>query len=349
MVSAPFKEEAHPNDVSAVRETTMKMKKEYVLLAAIIIGLSLYLVMRNPDRTRYKLPQLSQISKEDISKLEILKPDTSILLKKVDDKWHLDPAGYLANPDRVENMLNTIEGLALTALVSESGNYNRYDLDDDSKITVKAWVGGKLSREFDIGKVASSYRHTFVKLAGDDRVYHARGNFRSQFDQTVDALRDKTVLSFDSNAISEIRMTKGKDTTALVLTEKAAKAPDNQANVEKVWLTADGKQADEEQLKNLLRTLSNLQCEKYIDDQKKQDLADPIYTIHCKGTEDHSLSVFAKREEKAKSYPAVSSGSDYPFLLPVWQVEHLMKEPEEILTKLKEGGTRPETGKRASQ
>jgi hypothetical protein len=229
--------------------------------------------------------------------------------------------------------------------VSESGNYSRYDLDNDSKISVKAWVGDKLSREFEIGKVASSFRHTFVKLAGDDRVYHARGNFRDQFDQTVDALRDKTVLSFDSTSIGRIQITKGKDTTALVLTEGAAEKPDEQASAEKVWLTADGKQADEEQIKHLLRILSGLQCETFVDDQEKQDFADPIYTIHCTGAEDHNLSVFAKREKEAKSYPAVSSDSGYPFLLPVWQVDSLMKESEEILNKLEEAEVKPDRGK----
>ena len=326
----------------------MKTKTEYVLLAVIIIGLSLYLVTRNPDRTRYELPELSQIRKEDISKIEILKPDTSILLEKVHDEWHLGPAGYLANPDRVENMLNTIKGLSLTALVSESGNYSRYGLDDDSKIGVKAWAGGKLSREFEIGKVASSFRHTFVKLPGDKRVYHARGNFRNQFDQTVDALREKTVLSFDSTAIREIRITKGKDTTALVLTEIAEEKPDNQAGVERVWLTADGRRGDEGQLKELLRILSSVQCETFIDGQKKEDFADPIYTIHCIGTEDHTLSVFAKKEKEAKSYPAVSTDSDYPFLLPAWQVDSLMKKAEEILKNLQEGETRPDREKTTS-
>ena len=38
-------------------------------------------------------------------------------------------------------MLDVIEELTLTALVSESKNYVRYDLSHDEKITVKAWKG----------------------------------------------------------------------------------------------------------------------------------------------------------------------------------------------------------------
>jgi hypothetical protein len=349
LVSPPFTEETYPNDVPEIRKTNMKMKKEYFILAIIILGLSLYLAKRSPDRTRYELPEYPEIVKKDISRLDISKGDTSICLKKVDDKWYLSPEGYPANPDRVENMLNVIEGLTLTALVSESKDYSRYGLDDDSMVSVKAWTGEELARELEVGKMATSYRHTFVKLAGDESVYHAEGNFRNHFDQTEDALRDKGVLSFDPSAIVEIQITKGKDTTALVRTELPAETPEDQENIEMVWLAADGRQGDEEQLTKLLRILSNLQCETYIDDKKKKALADPIYTVRCKGAEDHHLSVFPKREKEAESYPAVSSDSDYPFLLPAWQVDSLMKEPEDILTKLEADEIKPDKGKTTPQ
>ena len=83
----------------------------------------------------------------------------------------------------------------------------------------------------------------------------------------------------------------------------------------------------------MVTTLSNLRCEKYIDDKKEEDFIDPIYTIVLKGTEDHTLNLFAKTEQEAKNYPAVSSGNDYPFLLPQWQAENLMKKPEDLLEK----------------
>jgi hypothetical protein len=320
----------------------MKIKKEYIALVVIIIGLSLYLVTRSPDRTSYELPEFSEIAKKDISKLEISKLDASILLKKADDKWHFDPEGYLANPDRVENMLNVIQDLTMTALVSESKNYSLYNLDEEHKIAVRAWAGDRLTREFAVGKVATSYRHTFVKLAGDDRVYHAKGNFRSQFDQTADRLRDKTVLSFDQSKIQEIQITKGTEVITLGRTEVPVKMSAGQESdvepapspeVEPVWQTADGKKGDTAQLEKLITILSDLKCETYIDDFEKEDLADPIYTLQLKGIQDYTLSVFAKMEKDVKHYPAVSSENDYAFLLPEWQVDSLMKNPGEILKK----------------
>lgn len=318
----------------------MKIKKEYFILVAIILSIALYLILRNPDRTHYKLPKVPHVAKTDISKIEISKPDTTIVLKRKDKKWYIAPEGYLANTDEVEKMLDSIEKLFVTTLVSESKNYSLYDLDDDHKITVKAWAGEALRREFNVGKTASSYQHTFLKLSGDDRVYHARGNFRSNFDQTVESLRDKTVLSFNRSEIQEIQIAKGKEVIAFNRTQVPGKVStgkeddaDSQPEAESktVWQTADGKEGDETKLNRLLNTLSNLRCEKYIDNQKKEDFTDPVYTFQLKGAQEYDLSIFAKKDKSSKSYPAVSSENDYPFLLPEWQTKSLMTNPGDML------------------
>ena len=317
----------------------MKIKKEYVVLAVIILALSLYLILRSPDRTHYKLPKVPDIA-GDISKIEISKFDSSIAISKKDDTWRIAPQGYPANTNKVEDMLDIIEELTLTAMVSESRNYSRYDLNDEKKITVKAWTGDTPRREFEVGKAATSFRHTFVKLADDHRVYHARGNFRAKFDQTLDNLRDKTVLSFDKTEIQEVHTTRGKEVMAFSRTQVPVQvSPSEEADAEsppsekqqKVWQTADGKKADEAKLKRLLTTLSDLRCEKYIDDRNKEDLMSPIYTIQLKGVQEYTLSIFAKTDKNDKNYPAVSSANDYPFLLSDWQADNLMKKPDEML------------------
>jgi hypothetical protein len=320
----------------------MKIKKEYLILLTVILALALYLMLRNPDRTHYQLPDVPDIGKADISKIEISKPDTTIVLDKKDDTWHIAPEGYPANMDRVRNMLEILKGLTVTALVSESRNFSRYDLGDDKKITVKAWTGDTLVREFELGKAATSYQHTFVKLAGDDRIYHAQGNFRGKFDQTLDNLRDKTVLSFDQGEIQEIHITKGGEVIAFALSQLPVEAtagegvegkrPESQ-KTGRVWKTSSGAEGDETQLNRLLSSLSKLQCEAYIEGKKKEDFANPICQVQLKGSKEYTLSIFKKTDKDAKTYPAVSSENDYPFLLPERQANNLMKKPDELLKK----------------
>ena len=318
----------------------MKVKKEYFILAGVMVALILYLVLHRSDRTHYKLPDITGVSGKQISKLEIVKADKTLVLNKKNNTWYIDPKGYPADSDKVKNMIDVIEKLTLTALVSESKNYVRYDLTDDKKLTVKAWNGKTLSREFDIGKAANTYQHTFVRLATDSNVYHARGDFRRKFNQTVDDLRDKTVLSYTQKDIRELTLTKDKKTITLTqnqISEQKGKKKDKPDTTSEkpettiVWQDADGKKVDKERINSLLSFLNRLQCETYITDEKKDDLKNPTYAVVVKGDKEYSLSVFAKKEKDAKTYPAISSENEYPFLLSNSQVDTIKTKIHELL------------------
>jgi hypothetical protein len=311
----------------------MKLKKEYFILVVIMVALVLYLVLHRSNRTHYKLPDIPEISEKQISKLEIGKAGNALVLNKKDNTWHIEPQGYPADSSKIKKMLDVIAGLKLSALVSESKNYVRYDLTQDKRISVKAWQGKTLSREFDIGKAATTYQHTFVKLAADPNVYHAIGNFRRNFDQTVDELRDKTVLSFTEKDIREITLTKDKMTMILSQKQvseqkgKTSKEPETQV----VWQNADGKKVDKQRVKTLLNFFNGMKCETYINGVKKDDLKNPTYFVALKGDKKYSLSVFAKKDKDAKTYPAISSENEYPFFLSDSQVDSIKSKIETIL------------------
>lgn len=318
----------------------MKKKKELGILGIIIIALSLYLFLYNPDRTSYQVPELPRLTGIDISKIEVSKGGTAVLLEKKDKKWQIVPEGYPADTDKVRKMLDVIEGLTLTALISKSKNYDRYDLDEDKKIIVRVWTGDTLKLEFDVGKAATSYRHTFVKPAGDHCVYHARDNFRDKFDQTGEALRDKTVLSFKQDEINEIHINDGNKT--LVFSRKqahledAAKEPvEISPPTEKtgeVWETTDGKKGDKEKLDGLLNTLASLKCKEYTDISAKDNQGKPVYTVRLKGDKEYALSLFDKAGEK-EYYPATSSQNNYPFILSKWSADKVIIPLDKIVQK----------------
>ena len=267
-------------------------------------------------------------------------------LDKKDNTWYIGPEEYPADTNKVKDMLDVIESLTMTALVSESKNYIRYDLNDEKKIALKAWSGSTLSREFDIGKAAQTYRHTHIMLAGDPNVYHARGDFRQKFDQTIANLRDKTVLSFEQNEIRRIEFKKDNE-ISLVLDRKEIPIVNGKEKDTKgtppplteskiVWQNAEGKGVDETKVRQLLTTLSSFACETYIDNSKKEDFKNLLFTFKLKGAQEYSLSIFAKTNKDAKNYPTVSSGNDYPFLLPDSRVDNMETTINEILKKKKE-------------
>ena len=314
----------------------MKLKKEYLILAVVIVALSAYLIMRTTDRAQYLLPEVPSVAAKDISRLQITRNTVETVITQQDEKWHIGPEKWLADEIKIQDMLKAIENLTLTALVSESRNYNLYDLDTEKKINVKAWQGETLRRDVDLGKTASSFRHTFVKTAGDERVYHARGNFRNNFDVTVDDLRDKVVLSLNTAEIQQIQLIKDQQSLTLNSTPVPVavdgtstdkKPPAAVESSQPMWQAADGRPIDEAVVKQILTAVTNLRCEKYINDRQKTDFTSPLLTLQLKGAQEYSLSVFAKTAEEDTNYPAVSSGSDYPFLLSAGQADQILKDP----------------------
>jgi hypothetical protein len=331
----------------------MKLKKEYIILALVVIALSVYLAMRNPDRTQYELPDVPQAAAKEITKLQFTRGTDIMVVTKKGDNWYIAPEGYPADSSKVKNMLSAIENLTLTALVSQSKNFPLYDLDAEKRINVKAWQGETLKRDVDLGKTAPSFRHTFVKMAGDERVYHARGNFRNNFDLGKEDLRDKQVLALNAEQIQQIDVTGNQQSLTLnkkqapVVVEGTPTEKQNEASpgVSKpVWQASDGRPVDEAVVGQILNTVSKLRCEKFITDRRKDDFTSPLYTIRMKGAQEHSLSIFARDAEKDTNYPAVSSGSDYAFLLSDSQVDRIMKNPIKVPKTPEADEPKPEAG-----
>ena len=197
-------------------------------------------------------------------------------------------------------MLDDLEKLSLTALVSESKSYSRYDLEPDKAIRVKAWAGEELKRDIQIGKTAPTFQHTFVRVGEAPEVYHAQQNLKTAFDQTADKLRDKTVLAFNLEEVTEIAITKeGKQTvirkseiapppTAPAAAPAGGAPPADAAAVkpaEVQWLTDQGKPADLSKMNRLLSSLSRLSCESYLEGKSISDLSNPISRHRHQGKE----------------------------------------------------------------
>lgn len=310
----------------------MKVRKEYIILGIVIVVCVAYLTLYNKDRTRYTLPSPPPIDREALSAVAITRGDTTLRLERKGDRWYIEPGGYSADKDRVSAMLEAFRGLTLTALVSESGSFGRYGLDDAGKITVNAWVGKDLVRSVDIGDTASTRQHTFVKFPGDGNVYHARGNLKNLFEKSRDDLRDKRVFSFSQSDIRRIRITAGRAARELVRQEvvKGEEKPGPQGKrkspgepVKTIrWHDANGAEVDEKMVPRLLAMCADMRCSAFIEGEK-EDSTEPLFRIEMEGTQTQVLTLFPGKDEGAKEYPATSSGSNYSFLLSTRTVDEL--------------------------
>lgn len=315
----------------------MKFKKEYLVLIVIIAALGSYLAFHKSDNTHYQLPQLAKVTDKDITRMTIEKSGATVELKKTGEGWVIGPEGYPADKSLVEPMIKNVGSLALTALVSEGENYHPYDLDPDHRIQVTAWAGTSKVRDIAIGKTASSYHHTFVKLPDDARVFHAGENLRSAFEKDKASLRDKTVLAVEKTKIAKVEIKKGDKIRDLALSAPpaavnvsqtkpdASKPAEAKPAPEKpTWKAASGESVDQFAVERLLDSVADLKCQSFIDGKKKTDFTAPIYTLTLNGDKPQTLSIYAK-PENGEAYPATASGSDYPFNLSTYKAEEIMK------------------------
>jgi len=307
----------------------MKIKKEYIVLVLVIAALVAYLYINRDDQVHYELPRLEEIDTKDITKIEIDGLGKSVALTQKDNTWYITPGDYPADSDKASEMAKVLGQIYVTDLVSESKTYERYDLTDKKRILVKAFIGDTPKRSLSIGKTSPTYKHTFIALDGDDRVYQAQGNFRNTFEVEIDEIRDKNVLSFSTKDITRLTInTDGKETT-LSLGQKQGdedeKAP--------VWKDESGKEAVKSAVDALLNKICSLKCDKFIDDKARDEMNGPVTTIIAGGIEEYSLFIYPKTDE---DYTATSSQNDYVFTLGKYtvesidkQIDKITKEPEE--------------------
>ncbi len=314
----------------------MRVKKEYIVLAVIIAVLSLYIILRNQDETHYELPELVPVEKSAVTRLIVVQGADTIDLERRGDGWLLRPWGYEADKGVVDKMLDAIGDFSLVSLASEAKNYIPYDLDEDNRIDVEAAGPGGVVRKLQIGKVASTYRHTYVRLEDDHRVYQADKDIRRPFDTDAEKVREKAVVSIVKEEISGITLEGSGERVSMhmVPMEDETDPGGGEGEIPPAgpgmkWLTADSLEVDEAALETVINTLVSLKCDSYINDSGKDAFGIPLYTATLTGLKTVTVSIFEKNADG--KYPAVSSDSEYPFLLSSWKAERIMKAPGELI------------------
>lgn len=306
------------------------MKKEYILLAVLILALSAYLVFKKDNQRNYTLPQPAAIEKGKIGRMVITpKKDSDgriIELKKDKDVWEVTDKKFAADMTAVNHLLDAARNLRLSALISESADLVRYDLDETRAIGVRVSSGKETLLEFKIGKTAPSGNHTFVMLEGDTRIYQADGSFRNAFDTTVDALRDKRVLTFKEEAIKRITLEKGGVSKVL----DAVQLPEGKEKPSVSWRVEDTPLPDSEALTNLLSSLSFLACERFPDTISKQELEkeSPTCKITLETETQMVLNLFDR--DNGETLFGTSSTSPYAFILESYKGKDILSYVDKI-------------------
>ncbi|HBT88082.1 DUF4340 domain-containing protein [Desulfobacter sp.] len=320
------------------------MKKEYIILIILIIGLIAYLGLKKDNQVHYELPTIPQMDTTRIDRVEISKADRLVVLNKGENGWTVTDKKFSANPEDIEQMIGTLKAIKLSALVSEAKDLARYELNDTHAVKVKALAGKKAVRSFVIGKTAPSHNHTFIYLDDKDRtVYQANGNFKSQFDKESADFRDKKVLEFDPAGVKKVTLEKQGQIVTLIKSQ-TPKTTDQEKDEtkkdliekkplheESTWKKEDGSVTDQKTISDLLSSLSKLECQAFLDEDKAARLKEiqPSCKILLENDKTFILNLFNKNENQ--DVEGSCSYTPYAFTLTSYKAEDIVSYADKLL------------------
>lgn len=277
----------------------------FAVPCALIVAAALLLLFQREPQVGYQLPELDEVLTTDVQRVVMERGEERVELVRTGDEWRLQPQGHRADRAQVDRIVREAAGLELTDLLSAdptAQTHQRYELDDSRALVVSLFGGGQVMRQFQVGKRAPTYGHTYVLLADDRRVFQAAGDLTSVFQTSADALRDLSALSFQADAITAVEAV-----TAARVTRLTRTAGEDQTTT---WVDQSGAVADGEAMEEALRVLSSLRATRFLE-------ADPVGTPLLElSLQDpagvHLLTLYPEQED---AHSATSSGAEDPFVL----------------------------------
>ncbi|HID94064.1 MAG TPA: DUF4340 domain-containing protein [bacterium (Candidatus Stahlbacteria)] len=241
-------------------------------------------------------------------RLEIIRGDTMLVIEKKETGWEIvDPISYPADSTRVARVLRGIKDLELGAVASSRKEMHpKFEVDTVKGISIKA-IGKRDSVNFILGKPSKDFTYSYVRFAHKDDVYRSKGLMQYMFPKRLDDWRDKRILSFDRNNVSEIDIVYTREKVELVRKDT-------------VWLM-NGTKVEESKVNPILTTLSNLRADGFAEEVEFK----PNFQVKVKFAGGGEEVLFISGE-KDKKYYAKKEGKEAVFVLSSWKVNRIKKK-----------------------
>jgi hypothetical protein len=289
------------------------MRLRGLLIAAVllaVLGGTLYWSNKVKSREASKpladtTPKLLSIPEDQFRKIEIRKTGTegpTVLQKDQSDKWEITaPQKLPADQDALRSMVSTLSSLNSDRLIEEkASDLGAYGLASPSLQVTVTKKDGK-SEQLLIGDDTPTGSGSFAKLQGDPRVFTIASYNKSSVDKTIKDLRDKRLLTFDSDKLLRVELTaKGQ-------TVEFSKNAQNEWQI----LKPRPLRADSLQVEELIRKLKDAKMDTSASDEdaKKavKTFSGGAQVAVVKVTDSSGTQEIQVRKDKDKNYAAKSS------------------------------------------
>lgn len=254
-----------------------------------------------PDTATPASPKILALSENQIEGIRLAKTGSEpIILAKNGDKWMISGAKPVdADQDAVRSLVSSLATLNADRLIDEKpsdlAGFGLASPPEEVDVTVKGGAVNKLL----IGSGTPAGSDAYVKLESSPKVYTIPTSTKSNFDKTTNDLRDKRLLTFNSDKV-----------TAVSVTSKGP-AFEFAKNGQNEWQITKPKpyRADSAQVDDLLRKLKDAKMDLTANDPKKAaaDFAAASKVAMASVTDNSGTQTLEIRQAKDKTYYAKSS------------------------------------------
>jgi hypothetical protein len=272
--------------------------------------------------------KLLTIPADQFQEIRIKKPDETVDLKLVDGKWRIvEPKALAADQDAVTSMVTSLSALTADKTIDDNAtDLSAYGLSFPTLLITVTKKDGKTAGLV-VGDATPTNSGNYAKLPDSPKVYTVASFVKTGLDKNVNDLRDKRLLTFDSDKI-----------TRVVLAAKGAPIEFGK-NAQSEWqiLKPSPLRADASQVDALVSKLKDAKMDATIsdDDAKKAAAGFASGTRVALATVSDSSGDQTLEVRKAadKTYFAKSSAVDGFYKLPADAGDALDKGVEDFRNK----------------
>ncbi|MDH5719151.1 MAG: DUF4340 domain-containing protein [Spirochaetia bacterium] len=264
---------------------------------------------------------LKNINSNDIKKIEVKQGDmTRLVFESANENWSVKapetPVPFNADSKKIKDGIEEILKIKKYHEVSSSKEkHAEYEVTADKFHIVLFSSTGKILADLFVGKSGAAFGSSLVRLASDDAVYTAKGNFKGQWNQNIDSFRDKKIVNFVKENIVSVEFHGAKS-------YKMVKTPQN------AWeLTTrkNTKPADASKVNSILNMIVSLEGDSFHQmEGNKKPYAKMTITLSS-GTQEEIFISGPMKNDEFFMKSLYMQGSDW-MSVPKYRVDSLLRE-----------------------
>ena len=241
------------------------------VLLAILAGLFWWLNKREASATKPPVASVTpattkivDLPQDQIQSLTIEKLGSEpIELKRAGGKWSITgPKALPADQDAVSSLVSTFASFTADKVLEDKpASFDQYGLTKPSLSVTATKKDGKTVKLL-VGDETPTNSGSYAELAGDPRVFLVASYNKTSLDKSENDLRDKRLLTFDSEKLSRVELTAKKETVEFGRDK-------NQWQI----LKPKPMRANQSAVEDLVRSLGDAKMELSATDDEKKDLS----------------------------------------------------------------------------